>query len=129
MGNTTTRRAAWPVASGRAGVQPDRQDMAKAATTADWEDPSLAHHATGAALSVISRGLYADHLNGLVAKGEPKDYPVVTSTDSSVNPTTVMISDCGDSSHWLQYRKDTGKLADNVPGGRRSITAEAVGSC
>lgn len=100
------------------------QDMAKAATTADWEDPALAHHATGAALSVISRGLYADHLNGLVARGKPKDHPVVTSADPPTDPTTVMISDCGDSTHWLQYRKDTGKLADNVPGGRQAITAE-----
>ena len=73
---------------------------------------------------MISRGLYADHVNGLVAKGAPKDYPVITSSDPPSEPTTVMISDCGDSSHWLQYRKDTGKLADNVPGGRRSITAE-----
>ncbi|MDI5969900.1 hypothetical protein POF50_011225 [Streptomyces sp. SL13] len=100
------------------------RDMATASRTADWEAPALAHHATGAALSAISRGLYADHLNGLVAKGAPKDYPVVTSMDPSVDPTTVMISDCGDSSQWLQYRKDTGKLADNRPGGRQAITAE-----
>jgi hypothetical protein len=98
--------------------------MAQAATTSDWQSPLLAQHATGDALSVMSRGLYADHLNGLVSKGEPKDSPKVTSVAPSANPTGVMISDCGDSTHWLQYRKDNGRLADSTPGGRRAITAE-----
>lgn len=100
------------------------RDMAEAGKTSDWDSPGLARHATGGALSVISRSLYADHLNGLVSKGEPKNYPKVTKVDPSANPTTVMISDCGDSTHWLMYRKDTGELADDKPGGRRDITAE-----
>lgn len=99
------------------------RDMAKAGETADWQSPLLSQHATGDALSVMSRGMYADHLNGLVTKGAPEDHPTVTSASPSVNPTTVVISDCGDSTHWLKYRKDNGKLADNG-GGRRSITAE-----
>jgi hypothetical protein len=98
--------------------------MAQAATTSDWNSPKLAQYATGDALSAISRGMYADHLNGLVTKGEPKNYPKVTSATPAANPTTVMISDCGDSTHWLKYRKDDGKLADDKPGGRQAITAE-----
>lgn len=98
------------------------RDMAQAGTTSAWNSPNLAQYATGDALSVISRSMYADHLNGLVTKGEPKNYPKVTSAEPTVNPTTVMISDCGDSTHWLKYRKD-GKLADEG-GGRRAITAE-----
>lgn len=100
------------------------QDMAAAGRTSDWKSPLLAHHATGDALSTISRGLYADHLNGLVSKGAPKDHPTATSAVPTDSPTTVMISDCGDSTHWLKYRKDTGKLADADPGGRQAITAE-----
>ncbi|MFF1676123.1 hypothetical protein ACFVYG_08830 [Streptomyces sp. NPDC058256] len=100
------------------------QDMAQAATTSNWKSPKLAAHATGDALSVMSRGLYADHLNGLVSKGVPKNHPKVTSVNPPTRPTTVMIEDCGDSTHWLQYRKDTGKLADDTAGGRRAITAE-----
>jgi hypothetical protein len=99
------------------------QDMAQAGTTSDWNSPKLAQYATGDALSAISRSMYADHLNGLLTKGEPKNYPKVTSETPAANPTTVMISDCGDSAHWLKYRKDTGKLADEG-GGRRAITAE-----
>jgi hypothetical protein len=100
------------------------QDMARAATTSDWKSPRLADHATGDALSAISRGLYADHVNGLVSRGAPKDYPKVTSAVPTQHPTTVLVADCGDSSHWLKYRKGTGKLADDKPGGRQSITAE-----
>ena len=33
------------------------------------------------------------------------------------------ITDCGDSTNWLKYRKDNGMLADDVPGGRRLIKA------
>lgn len=100
------------------------QDMAQAGTTSDWNSPQLAQFATGDALSAISRSMYADHLNGLVTRGEPKNYPKVTSAKPAANPTTVMISDCGDSTHWLKYRKDNDKLADDKPGGRRAITAE-----
>lgn len=97
--------------------------MAEAAVTSDWRSPKLAQYATGDALGVISRSLYTDHLNGVVTKGEPKLHPQVTSVDPPNDPTTVMISDCGDSTNWLKY-KTNGQLADDVPGGRRSITAE-----
>ncbi|AXK35900.1 hypothetical protein DVA86_28075 [Streptomyces armeniacus] len=100
------------------------QTMAEAGKTSDWRSPKLSEYATGDALSAISRGMYADHLNGLVTKGSPKNSPKVTSTDPKTNPDTVMISDCGDSSHWLKYRKDSGELADEEPGGRQAITAE-----
>ncbi|MFM9442595.1 hypothetical protein [Streptomyces acidiscabies] len=100
------------------------RDVAEAARTSDWKSPTLARYATGEALSVISRSMYADHRNGLVAKGAPKNYPKVISVEPSARPTTVMISDCGDSTDWLKYRKDTGELADDTPGGRRAITAE-----
>lgn len=99
-------------------------NMAEAGKTSDWQSPKLSEYATGDALSVISRGMYADHYNGLVSKGKPKNDPKVTSVDPEAHPRTVMISDCGDSTHWLLYRKKTGKLADDKPGGRRSITAE-----
>ncbi|WP_413810547.1 hypothetical protein [Streptomyces sp. OE57] len=68
--------------------------------------------------------MYADHLNGFVYKGKPENYPKATSMDPPADPNTVLISDCGDSTHWLKYRADNGKLADDKPGGRRSITAE-----
>ncbi|WP_199832116.1 hypothetical protein [Streptomyces acidiscabies] len=98
--------------------------MAEAARTSDWKSPVLGRYATGDALSAISRGLYADHRNGLVARGGPKNYPKVTSATPTEDPATVMVSDCGDSTNWLRYRKETGELAADETGGRRAITAE-----
>jgi hypothetical protein len=98
------------------------RQMAKAGETADWQSPELAKYATGDALGVVNRSLYTDHLNGVVSKGAPTNNPQVSQVDPSDNPTTVMISDCSDSSNWLKYKD--GQLLNDTPGGRRSITAE-----
>jgi hypothetical protein len=98
------------------------RQMAKAGETGDWQSPELAKYATGDALGVINRSLYTDHLNGVVTKGEPKTNPEVSKVEPPDNPTTVMISDCGDDSGWLKYKN--GQLVNDTPGGRRSITAE-----
>lgn len=98
------------------------QQMAKAGETGNWQSPDLAKYATGDALGVINRSLYTDNLNGVVTKGAPTTNPQVTKVDPQDNPTTVMISDCGDDSGWLKYKN--GQLVNDTPGGRRSITAE-----
>ncbi len=99
------------------------EDYAVASETADWQSPLLDDHATGEALSVMSRGLYASHYNGEVAKGRPVLNPEVSSASPPADPTTVVISDCGDSSNWLTYDEATGEVIDDEPVGRRSITA------
>lgn len=99
------------------------RDFADAAVTSDWRSPALARNATGAALSTLSRGLYADHYNGLVSRGRPVSNPQVSSVDPVVSPTTVVIADCGDSTTWKKYRADNGQPADDGPGGRRQINA------
>jgi hypothetical protein len=96
---------------------------AKASHTADWQAPYLSRYASGSALQVLTGGLYADHLNGVVAKGEPVNHPRVTSAGPEDAPTTVMIEDCSDSRNWLQYKTD-GSLVDSTPGGMRRIVAE-----
>ncbi|WP_228714288.1 MULTISPECIES: hypothetical protein [Pseudonocardiaceae] len=98
-------------------------DMATAATTSDWQSSTLAQNATGEALQTISRSLYADHYNGLVTKGRPVNHPEVASVDPQDKPTSVTITDCGDSTDWLKYHADSGELADDEPGGRRHIEA------
>ncbi|MFE0104488.1 hypothetical protein [Streptomyces sp. NPDC059009] len=100
------------------------RSMAEAGVTMDWKSEKLREYAAGDALSAISRGMYADHLNGLVYKGAPKNHPEVTAAKPTARPTTVMISDCGDSTKWLKYRAKDGERADDKPGGRRAITAE-----
>ncbi|SFB63106.1 hypothetical protein SAMN05216266_13323 [Amycolatopsis marina] len=100
------------------------EDVAALANTSDWKSPRLADHATGDALSVLSRQMYADHYNGLITKGEPVHKPVVQSVEPQDAPKTVMIRDCSDASNWLKYRADNGQLADNEPGGTHLINAE-----
>lgn len=99
------------------------QDFAQAGTTSDWQSPTLAQYATGIALSNMSRGLYADHYNGLVTRGTATHDPRVTSTDPSADPTKVTVTDCSDSTHALKYNATTGQPANDSPGGRRQINA------
>ncbi len=97
---------------------------AQASHTSDWQATYLSRYASGDALQVLTGDLYADHLNGLVAKGEPVNHPRVTSVNPPGAPTSVRIEDCADSRNWLQYRTD-GSLLDDTPGGMRRILAEA----
>jgi hypothetical protein len=99
-------------------------DFAMAGHTSDWQSPSLSQHATAYALQVIQKSLYTDHQNGVITKGAPVDAPAVKSVSPVTDPTVVLISDCGDSSHWLKYDAKTGKLVPGSPGGRQAITAE-----
>lgn len=98
-------------------------DVVAAATTSDWQSPKLGQYATGIALTNLSRGLYADHYNGLVTKGQPVLHPVVSSLTPPNDPQKAIVTDCGDSTHWLKYRADNGQLADDKPGGRQLINA------
>jgi hypothetical protein len=98
-------------------------NMAAAAETSDWQSPLLSEYATGNALTTMSRGLYANHAVGRVSRGRPTLSPTVAGVEPSDAPTRVQISDCGDSTNWLQYDAATGVLVDDVPGGRRAISA------
>jgi hypothetical protein len=99
-------------------------DVAVAAATSDWRSPRLAQHASGDALSALSRALFSDHQRGLVSRGEPSNDPSVSSATPPDEPTAVLLSDCGNSTRWLKYDAKTGEVADDSPGGRRAITAE-----
>jgi hypothetical protein len=43
--------------------------------------------------------------------------------DPPANPVTVIVNDCGDSTHFLKYRADNGQPANDGPGGRQFIKA------
>jgi hypothetical protein len=98
-------------------------DFVGAATTSDWQSPKLGQHATGTALTTLTRGLFTDHTNGVVTRGEPTHNPQVSSAEPADRPTKVVVTDCSDSTKALKYRADNGQLADNTPGGRRQINA------
>lgn len=96
---------------------------AQASHTSDWQAPYLSNYASGDALQVLTRDLYADHVNGLVSKGEPVNHPRVTSVSPEDAPTSVMIEDCADTRNWLRFRTD-GTLLDDEPGAMHRILAE-----
>lgn len=98
------------------------QDFAQAGKTADWRSSGLGQHATGVALTNMSRALYADHLNGFVTKGEPRFDPRVQSIDpTSGEPVKVIVTDCADSTQALKYYVNSGKPVGGG-GGRSRIT-------
>lgn len=97
--------------------------VATAAETGDWQSPRLSQHATGTALTTLSRSIYLDHTKGWVGRGRPTLSPTITSVEPPNAPTRVRIADCGDSTNWLRYDATTGQPIDSVPGGRRAITA------
>jgi hypothetical protein len=59
----------------------------------------------------------------LVTKGNPTLNPEASTVDPAADPRKVTVTDCGDSTNSLKYRKDNGQLADNAQGGRRLIVA------
>lgn len=99
------------------------EDYAVAGETSNGQDPRLKQHATGIALTKIEDGLEAAKDKGLVSKGRPEVNPRVSSVEPPSAPTKVVISDCGDSTEWIQVRADTGEPADDSPGGKREINA------
>jgi len=100
------------------------KEMQAAGLTANWKDPKLALYASGSALATLVNGLHNDHNAGLVIKGTLVIHPQVISEQPAASPVQVVIRDCTDDSHWLNYVAATGKLQNNIPGGHR--LAEAI---
>jgi predicted lipid-binding transport protein (Tim44 family) len=96
-----------------------------ASSNAGTDDTTeLAKYATGSALQRLSKGLADNKAKGLHSQGTPGiDPPHVTEIAPTNDPTTVVVTGCIDSTHWLLY-KSNGQLADNTPGGRRSTSAQ-----
>lgn len=94
-----------------------------AAQTSDAHTKTIGRHATGNALELILTSLAQDKQEGMVTRGQPLINPRVQVATPPSAPTHVTLSDCADASHWLKYQASTGKLKNNVPGGRHAITA------
>ena len=99
------------------------KEMQVAGATANWLDPGLAKYASGTALNTLVTGLHNDHNAGLVIKGTLVIHPQVISEQPASDPDQVVVRDCIDDSHWLNYVATTGKLQNNIPGGHRLTEA------
>jgi hypothetical protein len=99
-------------------------EMQRAGATADWQDPHLAAYASGAALRTLFSGLYSAAGQGVVIKGTIGVNPQV----DSVAAARVLVTDCVDDTHWLNYVAATGKLQNSAPGGRHLTEAVVTGA-
>jgi hypothetical protein len=99
------------------------KEMQAAGVTANWQDPGLARYASGKALSTLVTGLHNAHDGGLIIKGTLVIHPQVISEQPASDPDQVVVRDCIDDSHWLNYVATTGKLQNNIPGGHRLTEA------
>jgi hypothetical protein len=96
-----------------------------ASRTADYQSPALARYAAGDALSVLTHGLYADYRAGVVTRGQPSFRPVATVVSPQGAPARASVTDCADSSRWLNYFT-SGKPDGGPPTGRRRIRAQLL---
>ena len=100
------------------------QAFTTASRTADYQYPSLDRYAAGAALELLTRGLYQNSREGIVTRGQATYDPVVTMTKTPMGTAEADITDCADDSHALAYYK-SGKPAAGEPPGRQRVYAQA----
>jgi len=92
--------------------------LVEAARTSDPDAPALRMYAAGDALKLVVGGLVSNREQGKVIKGEVALAPTVSVT----TPTEAAVTDCVDSTGWLEY-KTSGELWDDRPGGRHRTSA------
>ena len=102
----------------------------KAYSTGSLQNVALEDYAGDKALAGIRETaiFYQDH--GIVLKGKPKLSPMVTAIDVTGSPATAAITDCIDSSAFVQVYKATGKPVDLADTNRRHVetaTARMIG--
>ena len=119
---STTAAAGNPQTLVRAAYLGMWQAYVTAARIADYQAPGLDHYAAGGALTTLTSGLYQEHQDGDVTLGQPVLHPVTTMVKGSGgNVTQADVTDCADSSHWLNYHD--GKPVPSQDVRRRDIIA------
>jgi hypothetical protein len=93
-----------------------------ASRTADYQYPSLDHYAAGAALALLTRGLYQNSRDGIVTRGQPAFRPAVAMARTSQGTAEAKVTDCLDDSRTGTYCK-SGKPAAGQPPGRHLVYA------
>jgi hypothetical protein len=96
--------AGHPQALARTAYLDMWQAYVAAARTANYQAPTLDHYAAGGALTVLTQGLYQEHQDGDVSLGQPVLHPAVKVVKTSGRQASqVDVTDCADSSRWLDY--------------------------
>lgn len=99
------------------------QAFVAASQTGDYQSPALSRYAAGAALALLTRGLYQNYKEGIVTRGRPAFDPVATITGTPAGePSQARVTDCANSASWLNYYK-SGKPAPGAPPGKQRVNA------
>lgn len=116
--HSTLHAAASPSPSSSLGPQAQaaliayEQAWADAAAVEDggnYQDPRLEQHLAGKLLMTASEDDYIEETNGIASRGTPVLHPHVSAQNLDANPPTVIIADCIDFRHFIQYYAATGK--------------------
>ena len=94
-----------------------------ASRTADYQSQALDHYAAGSALELLIRGLYQNHLEGIVTRGVPSHKVTVTMTKTPAGTPEASVTDCSDDSGAVAYSK-SGKPVQGEAPGRQAISAQ-----
>lgn len=98
-------------------------DVVKVQETMNDQDPTLASHLSGGALSYFDKAIHVNKLNGYVAKGEPNLlHPTAKQIIGSGDSAQVLVEDCTDFNAYHLYTTD-GTVVSTDPGGRHLTQA------
>ena len=93
-----------------------------AGKTSNPDAPALRTYTSGEALKLIVGALSTNHHNQQVTLGNVEINPAASEAKPEDSPTEVTVKDCVNTENWLNH-KTSGGLVNDVPGGRRSMTA------
>lgn len=94
----------------------------EAGKTSNPDAPALRTYVSGDALKLIVGALATNQHNQHVSLGNVVLDPKISEVKPPEAPTMAIVKDCVNTENWLNY-KASGGLVDNVPGGRRVMTA------
>ncbi|MBT8228536.1 MAG: hypothetical protein HKP61_00915 [Dactylosporangium sp.] len=94
----------------------------EAGKTSNPDAPTLRAYTSGDALKLIVSALATNQHNQQVSLGNVVLAPKVSEVKPPEAPTEATVKDCVNTENWLNYQA-SGGLVDNVPGGKRLMTA------
>ena len=104
-------------------------DVVTVQETMNDQDPRLADHMTGQAISYFVKAIHVNRLNGYVAKGAPKLLsPTVGEVVGSGSSTQVVVNDCVDDSSDQLYTTDGTKVQGGNSTGRHKTQVLVIQS-
>jgi hypothetical protein len=98
-------------------------DAAAVEDGGNYRDPRLQRHIAGQLLLAVSENFYTEETHHIASRGAPILHPHVNAEHLSTKPPTIIIADCIDFRHFIQYYPATGKQYGPVQTGLSAATS------